>query len=909
MPTPIVECIANFSEARQPEVVEAIVQAVLSVPETTVLDRHSDLDHNRTVLTFVGPPAAVEEAAFQSIAKAAELIDLDQHTGEHPRIGAADVVPFVPIRDISMPECVLIARRLGERVGSQLDIPVYLYEEAATRPERKNLENIRRGQYETLKAEIGTLPERDPDFGPKRVGPAGAVVIGARPPLIAFNVYLTTSDVSIAKKIARAVRNSSGGLRFVKALGLLVEGRAQVSMNLTNFHQTPLDRVVDLIRREASRYGVAVHHSELVGLIPQQALIDTARWHLQLDQFEPDQVLETRLAVVQRQEAASASQDFLDALAAGTPAPGGGSAAAYTGAAGAALVAMVARLTLGKKKYAAVEQQMYALLAETEDLRAALTAAIEKDARAFEAVMQAFKLPRDTDEEAAQRQSAIDQATMVAAEVPLETARMAVRIIQLAAEAAELGNLNAISDGATGAALAHASLTGAGYNVRINVASLSNPNQGAETRHRPAGSRSPGCRSRKPCAPGDGRTGGRRTLKFDSIWSSIQPLIRLLLVSAVLNLTASCSPAGADPELPTPTMASGTSIKFVDMPLDASNDLTSEPTGISTPKVPSAAVTSAEPAKTAQLEPSQLQPSSTLQPELSPKIPCAEDLCVYSAVLYLQRPIDPAENDAVDATYRFGSTQSGRRDPHHGVEFLNGFGTPVLAAADGRVVVAGGDLDPISPHGDWPILFYGPYSNFYGSLVVIEHALPEAVETAFPDLEGPLYTLYGHLSEISVEVGQQVSAGEQIGRVGMAGIATGSHLHFEVRLGENSYAASSNPELWLQPHSRRNGRSERRPRRALPGRLWQFHRDGKHRAAAPPEWTGRGKRFRNRRPHLRGERLAEPTTVWGELRAGRPASRSLSGFLPYERLQERTGADLSWPADSYNGENPVARSC
>lgn len=185
--------------------------------------------------------------------------------------------------------------------------------------------------------------------------------------------------------------------------------------------------------------------------------------------------------------------------------------------------------------------------------------------------------------------------------------------------------------------------------------------------------------------------------------------------------------------------------------------------------------------------------------------PCLDDLCTVSGVLFLQRPIDPSNNDSVETTYRFGSTQSGMRDPHHGVEFLNGFGTPVLAAADGKVVVAGSDLDPISPHGAWPILFYGPYSNFYGSLVVIEHTLPKAVQASYPDLQGPLYTLYGHLSEISVTTGAQVKAGQQIGRVGMAGIATGSHLHFEVRLGENTYAASRNPELWLQPHASGSG--------------------------------------------------------------------------------------------------------
>ena len=237
----------------------------------------------------------MEEAAYAAIAKAAELIDLDQHTGEHPRIGATDVVPFVPIRDITMQECVEMARRVGKRVGETLDIPVYLYEEAATTPERVNLENIRRGEYEKLKEEIAKNPARKPDFGPSKVGPAGATVIGARQPLIAYNVYLDTDDLATAQKIARTVRHSSGGLRFVKALGMLVDGRAQVSMNLTNYRKTPVARVVEMIRREAARYGKLIHHSELIGMIPQEALIDAAVWYLQLDQFEPNQVLEQQV--------------------------------------------------------------------------------------------------------------------------------------------------------------------------------------------------------------------------------------------------------------------------------------------------------------------------------------------------------------------------------------------------------------------------------------------------------------------------------------------------------------------------------------------------------------------------------------------------------------------------------------
>lgn len=485
MKKPLVECVANYSEGRRLEVVEAIAQAIQSVPQVIILDRHSDPDHNRSVITFVGPPEQVEEAAFQSIAKAAQLINLDEHRGEHPRIGATDVVPFVPIRGVTMQDCVAMAQRLGQRVAQTLNIPVYLYEEAATRPERKNLENIRRGEYETLKTAIQTDPERRPDFGPCALGPAGATVIGARQPLIAFNVYLTTDDLSIARQIARAARHSSGGLRYVKALEMMVDGRAQVSMNLTNYHQTPLARVVELIRREAQRYGVMIHHSELVGLIPQEAITQAAIWYLQLDEFQPDQILEQRLAealAAGESEAEAVSeatpepgQRFLDELAAGTPTPGGGSAAAYAAAQAAALVAMVARLTLGKKKYAAHQAQMEMVLAQAEQLRRELYAAVAQDAAAFEQVLAALRLPKDTPAEQQARQNALDQATLAALRLPLQTAQNALQVMELAEVVTRLGNLNAISDGGVAAMLARAALTGAGLNVRINANALSQP--------------------------------------------------------------------------------------------------------------------------------------------------------------------------------------------------------------------------------------------------------------------------------------------------------------------------------------------------------------------------------------------------------------------------------------------------
>jgi glutamate formiminotransferase/formiminotetrahydrofolate cyclodeaminase len=475
MSSPLVECIPNFSEARRPEVVKAILAAITTTG-VTLLDQHSDSDHNRTVVTFVGAPAAVEESAFQGIRKAAELINLDQHTGSHPRIGATDVVPFVPISEVSMEECVAMARRLGERVGHELNLPVYLYEEAARIPERVNLENIRRGQYEGLKVEIETHPERKPDFGPACLGPAGATVIGARHPLIAYNVYLDTSDVTIAKAVAKAVRQSSGGLPCVKALGMLVEGRAQVSMNLTNFRQTSIQTAVEAVRSESAKLGVGIHHSELVGLVPQDALTEAAVRYLQLDDFKAEQILETHLSTAAHVDSLPAN--FLDSLASATPTPGGGSAAAHAGAMGAALVAMVARLTVFKKKYSAVEAQMVEILDQAERLRKELTAAVDEDSFAFEEVMAAFKLPKETPEQEKVRAERIESATLRAAQVPLVVAQNSLRVMALAERAVALGNLNAISDGASAAAMARAALTSAGYNVRINLAGLANKTAG-----------------------------------------------------------------------------------------------------------------------------------------------------------------------------------------------------------------------------------------------------------------------------------------------------------------------------------------------------------------------------------------------------------------------------------------------
>jgi glutamate formiminotransferase len=295
MTGPLVECVPNFSEGRRAEVVEAILDSIRRVEGAQVLDWSSDPDHNRTVVTLAGSPPAVEAAAFSAVGCAAERIDLRVHRGVHARIGAADVMPFVPLGDFPMAECVALARRLGRRIGEELGLPVYLYGHAATRPQRTDLAAIRKGEYEELAATIGVDPARTPDFGPARIGPAGAVVLGARGPLIAFNVYLDTANVEIARTIARRIRASSGGLPELKALGLPVAGRAQVSMNLTDYTRTSLKTAFDAVRSEAETLGTRIDRSELIGLVPRDALLGIDPVEVGLINFSEDKILERRL--------------------------------------------------------------------------------------------------------------------------------------------------------------------------------------------------------------------------------------------------------------------------------------------------------------------------------------------------------------------------------------------------------------------------------------------------------------------------------------------------------------------------------------------------------------------------------------------------------------------------------------
>jgi glutamate formiminotransferase/formiminotetrahydrofolate cyclodeaminase len=371
-----------------------------------------------------------------------------------------------------MDQCVEMARRVGARVGEELGIAVYLYGEAASRPERINLSAIRKGEYELWKMEVATNPERKPDFGPAEPKPWGATVIGARPFLIAYNLFLNSDNADIADQIARNIRYSSGGLRFVQAKGFLVEGQAQVSMNLTNFEKTPIYRVQELVRREAAHFGLSVTRAELIGLTPQQAIVNAARWYLQLDDMQDSQILEYRLH--EEEQVDTTPEAFIEATAEPTPTPGGGSAAALAGALAAALAQMVAGLTTGRKKYADVAPEAETVKQQAAQLRRRLTESIVEDAAAFEAVIDAHR-QKDLSEE--ERAAAIEKATLEAARVPLHVAELSLDAAELAADIARIGNVNAATDAAAGALMAQAAVAVAALNVKVNAASLQDKTQ------------------------------------------------------------------------------------------------------------------------------------------------------------------------------------------------------------------------------------------------------------------------------------------------------------------------------------------------------------------------------------------------------------------------------------------------
>jgi glutamate formiminotransferase / formiminotetrahydrofolate cyclodeaminase len=459
----LVECVPNFSEGRDTALIAELRAAIVSVPGVHLLDVQTDASHNRSVFTFVAPPAAAADAAFAAMRVATQRIDLTKHSGEHPRMGATDVVPFVPVEGTTIEACAALARRLGERVGKELEIPVFLYARAATRPERVLLPDVRKGEFEGMRDRM-----LDPDFGPQRVHPtAGATAIGARPFLVAFNVYLDTQEIAIAKEIAKQIRTSSGGLPGVQASGFIVDGLAQVSMNLLDIDITSPAVVFNAIKARAEKHGVAVQKSEIVGLIPERALIGAAETALRLsDAF--DHVLEAKIHAAVP-SAAPSLDGWIDELAGGAPTPGGGSAAALAGTLAAALVAMVARLTVGRKTYAAVDAQAREILAEAEQLRGELRRLVDEDATAYEGVSRAYKIPKDDP----RRAQVIDDALLAAARPPAEVVKRGRRLLALAQTIEQIGNQNAVSDARVAGMLARTAIDGATENVNANLSGMS----------------------------------------------------------------------------------------------------------------------------------------------------------------------------------------------------------------------------------------------------------------------------------------------------------------------------------------------------------------------------------------------------------------------------------------------------
>ncbi len=483
----LVECVPNFSEGRRKEVIDTIVAEARS-RSVKILDIESDPDHNRSVLTFVGSPEAVRDAALAVGVRAIELIDLNKHRGAHPRMGAVDVVPFIPISDITMDECVQLARDFAEEFASKFNVPVFLYEQAATRPDRTNLADVRKGEFEGLRDQIGKDPNKTPDFGPNAIHPtAGATAVGARQILIAYNVNLGTSDLNIAKQIAKQVRGKDGGLSAVKALGFELKdrGMVQVSMNMVDYKASQLFKVFELVKTFAKRFGAPVLGSEIVGLVPMEALTDVAQFYLQLQGFSNDQILERKLAEIQRDSLITGDlARFVQEVASGKPVPGGGSVSAYVGSLAAGLVSMVSRLTLTKPQYETNWPEIQEILDESTRLRDRLLVLVDEDSKSFAGLMEAYRMPKENHEQKRIRNVEIQTRLKRAADVPSDSAEKAAAVLSLAKSLAKYPYENALSDLQTAIFLSHASTLGALSNVEINLNAIKDTDYQNQTRLR-----------------------------------------------------------------------------------------------------------------------------------------------------------------------------------------------------------------------------------------------------------------------------------------------------------------------------------------------------------------------------------------------------------------------------------------
>jgi glutamate formiminotransferase/formiminotetrahydrofolate cyclodeaminase len=518
----LVECVPNFSEGCDDKKINSITDEIKNTSGAWLLDVDPGADTNRTVVTFVGSPEAVLEAAFRAIKKASEVIDMREHKGEHPRMGATDVCPFVPVRDVTMEDCVEIARELGARVAEELNIPVYLYEEAATEEKRRDLANIRKGEYEGLLEKLKDS-EWKPDFGePVFNERSGATIMGAREFLIAYNVNLNTRDRKLANKIAKNIRESGyakrdengkiirdedgntikvpGKLKATKAIGWYVEeyGVAQISINLINYKITPPHIVFEEISKEADDLGLRVTGSELVGLIPKDAMIQAGKYYLEkqgksrgapesevihyavkslgldeISKFNPeDKIIEFRINKEIDRLIDKSLIDFSEELSSDSPAPGGGSVAAYSGSIASGLVAMVGNLTFGKEKYKDGWEEAQNITENVQILKQEFLELCDEDTEAFNGLMRAYRMEKKTEEQQEKRDEMIQSSTKRATEVPLNVMRKTVKVLELAKKMAEIGNINAISDVGVAAELALAACHSASFNVRINIPSI-----------------------------------------------------------------------------------------------------------------------------------------------------------------------------------------------------------------------------------------------------------------------------------------------------------------------------------------------------------------------------------------------------------------------------------------------------
>ena len=519
----IIECVPNFSEGRNMEVIKAITDAITSVEGITLLDVDPGADTNRTVVTFVGDKSSIVEAAFRGIKKASELIDMRNHRGAHPRIGATDVCPLVPVSGVSLEECVELSHQLAKRVAEELGIPVYLYEKSAQKPDRVKLENIREGQYEGLPEKLKD-PEWKPDYGEAKFNPrSGATVIGVRDFLIAYNVNLNTRDRKLAHDIALTVRERGrlkrdkkgsiirdkngnplrqpGILKGVKAVGWYIDEYklAQVSMNITNYKVTPLHVAFEEVCKQAEKRGLRVTGSEIVGLVPKETLLMAGRYFLEkqgkcqgvpedeiirvaiqtlglneVAEFDPDKkIIEYRIKQETGKELVNLRvKEFVNEVSTDSPAPGGGSVSALVGALASALSSMVANLTYGKKGYERHSRLMNEIAIKSQEIKDKLLSFVDRDTEAFNKVMDAMRLPKKTEEEKKERETAIQEATKYAAEVPLSVMKTCVDLLDCIDGLIRYGNVNSISDAGVAGLMARACIKGAGYNVLINAGSI-----------------------------------------------------------------------------------------------------------------------------------------------------------------------------------------------------------------------------------------------------------------------------------------------------------------------------------------------------------------------------------------------------------------------------------------------------